>query len=124
MLVSGFEIGAQLPDGRWLVMRQGRNWEAIGWMGRAALVVGATLLLMTLLALFFARRLALPIQGFANAVQAVGVDPQSEPVAERGPREMRRAAPRGQRHAGALRALIVDRPRLSLPSRTTCAHPS
>ncbi|MBL8530867.1 MAG: hypothetical protein JNK94_03960, partial [Hyphomonadaceae bacterium] len=36
MLISGFEIAAQLPDQRWLVMRQGRNWEEIGWIARAA----------------------------------------------------------------------------------------
>ena len=109
VLLSGFEIGAKLPDGRWLTMKQGRNWETIGWMGRAALAVGAMLLLATLLALFFARRLARPIQGFANAVQAVGVDPQSEPVAEKGPREMRRAARAVNDMQARLRALIADR---------------
>ncbi|HRE44186.1 MAG TPA: hypothetical protein PKY87_09470, partial [Terricaulis sp.] len=40
-LISGVEIAAQLPDGRWLVMRQGRNWEEIGWIGRAVLIIAA-----------------------------------------------------------------------------------
>ena len=109
VLLSGFEIGAQLPSGRWLVMNQGRNWEAIGWIGRAALIVGATLLALAGLALMFARRLAQPIQGFAHAVQAVGVDPQSAPVDERGPREMRRAARAVNAMQARLRSLIADR---------------
>lgn len=109
VLVSGFEIGAQLPDGRWLVMRQGRNWAEIGWIGRAALVIGGTLLILSLLAVLFARRLTRPIRNFSNAVQAVGVDPSSEPVTEEGPRELRGAARAVNTMQARLRALIADR---------------
>src|SRR5262249_13647735 len=109
MLVSGFEFSAQLADGRWLVMSQGRNWEELGWIGRAALVIGLILALLTVLALHFARRLALPIQSFAHEVQAVGVDPQSASLTERGPRELRAAARAVNAMQGRLRALIADR---------------
>ncbi len=109
LLLSGFEIGAQLPDGRWLVMRQGRNWEELGWIGRAALVIGGTLLVLSLLAVLFARRLTRPIRNFSDAVQAVGVDPQSEPVQEEGPRELRGAARAVNTMQARLRALIADR---------------
>lgn len=109
VLISGFEFGAQLPDGRWLVMRQGRNWAEIGWIGRAALVIGGTLLLLTILATLFARRLTRPIRSFADAVQAVGVDPQSEPVREQGPSELRGAARAVNTMQARLRALIADR---------------
>ncbi len=109
VLISGFEFGAQLPDGRWLVMRQGRNWAELGWIGRAALVIGATLFILSLLALLFARRLTRPIRHFSEAVQAVGVDPQSEPVREEGPRELRGAARAVNTMQARLRALIADR---------------
>ena len=109
LLLSGFEIAAQMADGRWLVMRQGRNWAELGWIGRAALVTGATLALLLLLALFFARRLGQPIRSFADAVQAVGVDPQSEPVREEGARELRGAARAVNTMQARLRALIADR---------------
>lgn len=109
LLISGFEFGAQLPDGRWLVMRQGRNWAEIGWIARAAGVIGGTLLVLSLLALLFARRLTRPIRSFADAVQAVGVDPQSEPVREEGPRELRGAARAVNSMQARLRALIADR---------------
>lgn len=109
LLISGFEFGAQLPDGRWLVMRQGRNWAEIGWIGRAALVIGGTLAVVSLLALLFARRLTRPIRNFSEAVQAVGVNPQSEPVREEGPRELRGAARAVNTMQARLRALIADR---------------
>jgi signal transduction histidine kinase len=109
LLLSGFEIGAQLPDGRWLVMRQGRNWAELGWIARAALVIGGALATLSLLALLFARRLTRPIRNFADAVQAVGVDPQSAPVLEEGPRELRGAARAVNTMQARLRALIADR---------------
>lgn len=109
VLISGFEIGAQLPDGRWLVMRQGRNWAELGWIARAAGIIGGTLLLLSILAVLFARYLTRPIRSFADAVQAVGVNPQSEPVVEEGPQELRGAARAVNTMQARLRALIADR---------------
>jgi two-component system, OmpR family, sensor kinase len=109
MLISGFAIGAQLPDGRWLVMRQGRNWAEFGWIMRAALIIGGALAVLSLLAVLFARRLTRPIRSFADAVQAVGVNPQSEPVREEGPRELQSAARAVNTMQARLRALIADR---------------
>jgi signal transduction histidine kinase len=108
-LISGFEVGAQLPDGRWLVMSQGRNWAELGWIGRATLIIGGTLALVSILSLLFARRLTRPIRNFSEAVQAVGVDPQSEPVREEGPQELRGAARAINTMQARLRALIADR---------------
>lgn len=109
VLISGFEIGAQLPDGRWLVMRQGRNWAELGWIARAAGIIGGTLLLLSIMAVLFARYLTRPIRSFSDAVQAVGVNPQSEPVAEEGPQELRGAARAVNTMQARLRALIADR---------------
>jgi len=109
VLISGFEIGALLPDGRWLVMRQGRNWAELGWIARAAGIIGGTLLVLSIMALLFARYLTRPIRSFADAVQAVGVNPQSEPVAEEGPQELRGAARAVNTMQSRLRALIADR---------------
>jgi signal transduction histidine kinase len=109
VLISGFEIGAELPDGRWLVMRQGRNWAELGWIARAAGIIGGTLLLLSIIAIVFARYLTRPIRSFADAVQAVGVNPQSEPVVEEGPLELRGAARAVNTMQARLRALIADR---------------
>jgi signal transduction histidine kinase len=109
VLLTGYTFAAQLPDGRWLSMSPGRDWEQLGWIGRAALVIGGTLAMLSLLALLFARRLARPIQHFAQAVEAVGVNPQSEPVTEEGPRELRGAARAVNAMQARIRALVADR---------------
>ncbi len=109
LLISGFEIAAQLPDGRWLVMQQGRNWAEIGWIGRTVLIIAAALAAVSLLSLLIARRLTRPIRNFSEAVQAVGVNPQNEPVREEGPAELRGAARAVNTMQARLRALIADR---------------
>lgn len=108
-LISGFQFAAELPDGRWLSMRQGRNWAEFNWLTRAGMIIGGALAVLALLALLFARQLARPIQHFADTVQAVGVDPQSASVSEEGPSELRGAARAVNTMQARLRALIADR---------------
>jgi signal transduction histidine kinase len=107
--MSGFVVAAEMADGRWLVMRQQRNAETLGWFFRAALAIGATLAILLLLAMLFARRLAQPIQRFAEAAQRVGVDPGEAPMAEEGPRELRVAARAVNAMQARLRALVGER---------------
>lgn len=109
VLLSGFQIAAQLPDGKWLTMSEGRNWEETWWIARAAGMIGVTLLVLMALALFFARRLAQPIRAFSDAVQAVGVNPHGAPAPETGPRELQGAARAVNAMQARLRTLIADR---------------
>lgn len=109
VLMSGFLVAAEMADGRWLVMRQQSNAETFDWIVRAALAIGATLVILLLLALLFARRLAQPIQRFAEAAQRVGIDPGEESVKEEGPRELRVAARAVNAMQSRLRALVAER---------------
>lgn len=109
VLMSGFLVAAELADGRWLVMRQQSNAETLDWIMRAALGIGATLAILLLLALLFARRLAAPIQRFAEAARRVGVDVGEAPVKEEGPRELRTAARAVNAMQGRLRSLVAER---------------
>ncbi|MDX2235347.1 MAG: ATP-binding protein [Hyphomonadaceae bacterium] len=109
VLMSGFLVAAELPDGRWLTMRQQSTAETIDWIARAALGIGATLAILLLLALLFARRLAAPIQRFADSARRVGVDPGEAPVREEGPRELRTAARAVNAMQARLRALVAER---------------
>lgn len=109
VLMSGFLVAAELPDGRWLTMRQRSNAETLDWIGRAALGIGATLVVLLLLALLFARRLAAPIQRFADSARRVGVDPGEAPVREEGPLELRTAARAVNAMQSRLRALVAER---------------
>lgn len=115
---QAFRIAVQLPDGQWLVLERGHNWALLHWIGRAALLLAATSVSLTLIAALFARRLAAPIRQFAEAVRAVGVDPGRQPVAVRGPREVREAAQAVNVMQARLRALIADRTR----TLATVAH--
>ncbi|MBL8559918.1 MAG: HAMP domain-containing protein [Hyphomonadaceae bacterium] len=109
VLMSGFLVAAELADGRWLVMRQQSSAETFDWIMRAALGIGATLAILLLLALLFARRLAAPIQRFAEAARRVGVDVGEAPVKEEGPRELRTAARAVNAMQGRLRSLVAER---------------
>lgn len=109
VLMSGFLVAAELDDGRWLVMRQQSNAETFDWIMRAALGIGTTLAILLLLALLFARRLAAPIQRFAEAARRVGVDVGEAPVKEEGPRELRTAARAVNAMQGRLRSLVAER---------------
>lgn len=109
VLMSGFLVAAELADGRWLVMRQQSNAETLDWIMRAALGIGATLVILLLLALLFARRLAAPIQRFAEAARRVGIDVGEAPVKEEGPRELRTAARAVNAMQGRLRSLVAER---------------
>jgi signal transduction histidine kinase len=109
VLMSGFLVAAEMADGRWLVMRQQSNAETLDWIMRAALGIGATLVILLLLALLFARRLAAPIQRFAEAARRVGIDVGEAPVKEEGPRELRTAARAVNAMQGRLRSLVAER---------------
>ena len=109
VLVETFEIAAHLPDGQWLVMRQGRNWAELDWMGRAALALGSALLVIAGMAALLARKIASTVRAFAVAVQAIGVDPKGPPILIDGPREIREAARAVNAMQDRLRVLIADR---------------
>ncbi|MBI1249935.1 MAG: HAMP domain-containing protein [Alphaproteobacteria bacterium] len=108
-LLAGFEIAAKLPEGRWAVMRQSQRAEEFAWIVRGAVTIGLTLLVVTALALLFARRLAQPIRTFAETAQRIGVDPDYSPAKIEGPRELRVAASAVNAMQERLRKLIADR---------------
>jgi len=109
ILLARFYIAAELPDGRWIALRQSSTAETRDWLLRAALALGGILLIVFLLVLAFANRLAAPIQRFAESARRVGVDPEEDPVREEGPRELRTAARAVNAMQTRLRALVAER---------------
>ncbi|MBU6372976.1 MAG: HAMP domain-containing protein [Alphaproteobacteria bacterium] len=104
-----FVVSAQLPDGRWLVLRQRRTADDLAWLVTAVVAVGGAFAIALALGLVFAARLAAPIRRFADAAQRVGVDPRGEPVPEKGPKELRVAARAVNAMQDRLRSLVADR---------------
>jgi signal transduction histidine kinase len=105
------ELLAEIPlaDGRWLVVRildyiaGGASWFQI------AMALSPLFLVVGLLSLWTARRLATPISAFAAAAERLGVDADAPPLAERGPHELRTAIRAFNRMQERLRRFVNDR---------------
>jgi signal transduction histidine kinase len=71
--------------------------------------LGSLLLVAILIALWTARRLARPIREFARAAEQLGVDLTAQPLAERGPQELRVTIQAFNRMQDRLRRFLEDR---------------
>jgi signal transduction histidine kinase len=98
-----------LPDGRWLIIAVlDYIADAVAWW-RIVLSLSPVLLLIGLLSVWTARRLATPISAFAGAAERLGVDTDAPPLAERGPHELRTAIRAFNRMQERLRRFVNDR---------------
>ncbi|MBV8917412.1 ATP-binding protein [Bradyrhizobium sp.] len=108
---SELQIEIALRDGKWLaVTTSDFKLEpplpaGVGWM----LLFGPLLLLVSLMSLWMARRLARPISAFATAAERFGMGAEAVPLPERGPREVRTAIRAFNRMQERLRRFIDDR---------------
>jgi signal transduction histidine kinase len=106
-----FQIEIALRDGQWLaVTTSDFKLEpplppGSGWV----LFFGPLLLLVSLMSIWTARRLARPISAFAAAAERFGMGAEAVPLAERGPREVRTAIRAFNRMQERLRRFIDDR---------------
>ena len=105
------EIEMALRDGQWLaVTTSDFKLEpplppGVGWV----LLFGPLLLLVSLMSVWTARRLARPISAFAAAAERFGMGAEAVPLPERGPREVRTAIRAFNRMQERLRRFIDDR---------------
>jgi signal transduction histidine kinase len=102
-------VEAPLPDGRWLLMSVPDYGADKVSLPRVALVVSPLLMLIGLLSVLTARRLAAPIREFVAAAERLGVDPRAPPLAEHGPHELRVATRAFNRMQDRLRRFVSDR---------------
>jgi len=108
MLIGGFEAGLRLPDSTWRIVSPTPSridrWplEALSWLV-------ASLLVVTPLAWFLARRLSDPIAQFASAAERLGKDPRAEPVELIGPPEIQSAAEAMNTMQSRLQRYVADR---------------
>jgi signal transduction histidine kinase len=86
-----FSAALERADGRWLTVEPERPWLSARH-ARLLLWFALSVLLLTPLAWWVARRLARPIHAFAAAAERLGADPNAPPLAPSGPREVRLAA--------------------------------
>ena len=108
-LIAPFQVGVRQADGGWSVVRSQHGFGLSAWQQRVALWFVLTGLAMAPVAYLFARRLAGPIQLFADAAERLGRDPRAEPVAVKGPVEIRVAATAFNEMQQRLRRYVEDR---------------
>lgn len=85
-----FSASVRQPDGRWATVEPPRGLLS-PWQLRILLALGISMLLLTPLVWFMARRLTRPIRVFALAAERLGADPDADPLTPSGPSEVRTA---------------------------------
>ncbi|WP_372785360.1 sensor histidine kinase [Phenylobacterium sp.] len=108
-LVAPFQVGVRQADGHWAVVRSQPAFGLSPWQQRVALWFVLTAMAMAPVAYVFARRLAAPIQLFADAAERLGRDPRAEPLVLKGPSEIRVAATAFNDMQERLRRYVEDR---------------
>jgi len=108
-LVAPFEVALRQPDGRWSVVRPQPAFWLNGWQQRIALWFVLSALAIAPVAYIFARRLAAPIKLFADAAERLGRDPRAQPLALKGPNEIRAAVGAFNDMQERLRRYVEDR---------------
>ncbi len=85
-----FTAAVQMPDGRWAVVEPPRSLLS-PWQRNLLIALAISALLLAPLVWWMARRLTRPIRVFADAAQRLGANPEADPLAPSGPREVRTA---------------------------------
>ncbi len=108
-LIAPFQVGVKQPDGHWAVVRSQAAFGLSPWQERVALWFVLSAVAMAPVTYVFARRLAAPIQLFADAAERLGRDPRAEPLVLKGPHEIRVAATAFNEMQERLRRYVEDR---------------
>ena len=108
-LIAPFEVGVRQADGRWSVAGPQPTFGLSDWQQRLALWFVMSGLAMSPVVYLFARRLARPIQQFANAAERLGRDPRATPLELDGSAEIGVAARAFNEMQERLRRYVEDR---------------
>jgi signal transduction histidine kinase len=104
-------VQVALPQGQWALLNVSAANFRRPWQ-RFALRLGIWFLVIGLLSVLAARRLAGPIADFARAAEQMGTGQKVSPLAERGPRELRVATRAFNQMLERLRRFLEDRTRM------------
>jgi signal transduction histidine kinase len=104
-------VQVALPQGQWALLNVSAANFRVSWP-RLAVRVGIWFLIIGLLSVLAARRLAEPIADFGRAAEQLGTGQEVSPLAERGPRELRVATRAFNKMQERLRRFLEDRTRM------------
>lgn len=88
----GFGYKARLDDGRWLNAAFYQHDKGSVWTSGALVSLGLTALMLALISVFIARRIAQPLRELAISAEAFGRGQNLPPIPEDGPEEIKRTA--------------------------------
>ncbi|MDE1916666.1 MAG: HAMP domain-containing protein [Sphingomonadales bacterium] len=104
-----FVAAARRPDGHWIAVAPRAEGFPNRWQKQVLAWFVLSLLIVSPLAWFFARRIVLPLEGFARAAEILGRDPSATIIPLKGPAEIGRAAHAFNQMHNRLRAFVDDR---------------
>ncbi|WP_068090298.1 sensor histidine kinase [Novosphingobium rosa] len=104
-----FIAAVRRPDGHWVAVAPRAEPFPNRWQKQVLLWFILSLVIVSPLAWFFARRIVLPLEGFARAAEMLGRDPSATIIPLSGPAEIGRAAHAFNQMHNRLRAFVDDR---------------
>ncbi len=104
-----FVAAMRVSDGRWVTLQPKPEGFPNSWQRRVLLWFLVSFAIVGPIGYVFARRLAAPLAGFADAAEALGRDPSSPVLAADGPAEVGRAARAFNQMQARLTRFINDR---------------
>lgn len=109
---KGYGFRTQLDDGRWLNAVFYNHAKGSLWTFRTLMPLGLTALILALISVFIASRIARPLRYLATAAEALGRGQNLPPLVEDGPEEIRRTAQSFNKMQSRLHRFVEDRTKM------------
>lgn len=108
----GYGYKTQLDDGRWLNATFYKHDKGGLWTSKSLISLGLTALMLALISIFIAKRIARPLQKLATSAEAFGRGQSLPPLSEDGPDEIKRTAQSFNRMQSRLHRFVEDRTKM------------
>jgi signal transduction histidine kinase len=109
---NGYGLSVELSDGRWLNIATYQEDTGRWWTSKSLTSVGLAALILALIGVFIASRIARPLRNLARSAEALGRGENLPPLAEDGPEEIRRTAVAFNKMQSRLHRFIEDRTKM------------
>ncbi len=109
---QGYGFSTQLEDGRWLNAAFYQHDKGNLWTSRSLMSLGLTALMLALISIFIASRIARPLRDLATAAEALGRGQNLPPLLEDGPDEIKRTAQSFNKMQSRLHRFVEDRTKM------------
>ncbi|MCE8030075.1 HAMP domain-containing protein [Halomonas daqingensis] len=109
---KGYGLSTRLEDGQWLNAAFYQHDKGSLWTSRSLMSLGLTALMLALISVFIASRIARPLRNLATAAEALGRGQNLPPLLEDGPEEIKRTAQSFNKMQSRLHRFVEDRTKL------------